>query len=215
MFEARVIDWLKEASISAVARRFKLSWNAVDGIMNRAVIRGLARRKNLPNKHLAVDEVSSKKGRKYVTIISNENGHVIEVMEDRKKASLTDFYQSLTQREISKIETISMDMSQAYISATKSCIEGWEKKICFDRFHVMQDLNKAVNEVRKSELHVIPQPFREPLHRSRFSWLRSQSTLNDKHKQQIRDLETVAVKTARAWSIRQYAGGLWSYISRY
>ncbi|WP_241085961.1 helix-turn-helix domain-containing protein [Candidatus Vondammii sp. HM_W22] len=45
MFEALVIDWLKEASISAVSRLMGLSWNAIDGIMQRAVKRGLARRK--------------------------------------------------------------------------------------------------------------------------------------------------------------------------
>ncbi|WP_330178160.1 transposase family protein [Candidatus Vondammii sp. HM_W22] len=44
MFEALVIDWLKEVSISAVSRLMGLSWNAIDGIMQRAVKRGLARR---------------------------------------------------------------------------------------------------------------------------------------------------------------------------
>ncbi|MCU7880077.1 MAG: transposase family protein [Candidatus Thiodiazotropha sp. (ex Lucinoma aequizonata)] len=42
MFGALVIDWLKEASISAVSRLMGLSWNAIDGIMQRAVKRGLA-----------------------------------------------------------------------------------------------------------------------------------------------------------------------------
>ncbi|MCU7881626.1 MAG: ISL3 family transposase, partial [Candidatus Thiodiazotropha sp. (ex Lucinoma aequizonata)] len=39
MFEALVIDCLKEASISAVSRLMGLSWNAIDGIMQRAVKR--------------------------------------------------------------------------------------------------------------------------------------------------------------------------------
>jgi len=39
-----VIEWLKEASFSAVARRFRLTWDEVDGIMARAVDRGLALR---------------------------------------------------------------------------------------------------------------------------------------------------------------------------
>lgn len=33
LFEALEIEWLKEASIRAVAGQFRLSWNAVDGIM--------------------------------------------------------------------------------------------------------------------------------------------------------------------------------------
>jgi len=214
-FESSVINWLKETSINAVSRRFRLSWNAVDGIMNRAVKRGLACRRRSSVKHLAVDEVSSKKGHKYVTIISNEKGEVIDVTDDRKKESLISFYKSLTKRDLENIETVSMDMSQSYIFATKECVENWESKICFDRFHVMQDLNKAVNQVRKSEMRTIPQPFREPLHKSRFCWLRSQATLKINHKQQIRELESIAIKTARAWSIRQYAGNIWDYRSRY
>ena len=37
LFESMVIEWLKEASISAVSRLMGLSWNAIDGIMQRAV----------------------------------------------------------------------------------------------------------------------------------------------------------------------------------
>ncbi len=36
LFEALVIDWLKEASTAAVSRLMGLSWNAIDGIMQRA-----------------------------------------------------------------------------------------------------------------------------------------------------------------------------------
>ena len=44
LYEALVLDWLKDTSIQAVARQFVLSWNASAGIMQRAVTRGLARR---------------------------------------------------------------------------------------------------------------------------------------------------------------------------
>ena len=47
LFEALVIDWLKEASFSAVARQLSLSWDQVEGIQERAVRRGLARRKKV------------------------------------------------------------------------------------------------------------------------------------------------------------------------
>ena len=43
-YETMVIDWLQEASISAVSRLLGLSWTAVDGVMQRAVERELARR---------------------------------------------------------------------------------------------------------------------------------------------------------------------------
>ena len=58
LFEALVINWLKAASTSAVSERLRLSWNAVDGIMQRAVQRGLSRRAALSPRHLSVDETS-------------------------------------------------------------------------------------------------------------------------------------------------------------
>ncbi|TAL82436.1 MAG: transposase family protein [Rhodanobacter sp.] len=56
--EARAISWLKEASIAAGARQLKLSWNTIDGIVQRAVKPGLACRQHKPSKHLGVDETA-------------------------------------------------------------------------------------------------------------------------------------------------------------
>jgi transposase len=122
MFEGLVINWLKEASINAVSRRLNLSWNAVDGIMTRAVKRGLGRRKAPFVKNLAVDEVSSKKGHKYVTIVSDGRAIVVDIQDDRKADSLVAFYKTCTKKLLDSIETSSMDMSPAYLSATKQCI---------------------------------------------------------------------------------------------
>jgi transposase len=49
LFEALIIDWLKEATIKAIAEQFDMSWTAVDRIMQNAVKRGL-KRNNLKKK---------------------------------------------------------------------------------------------------------------------------------------------------------------------
>ena len=74
-FESLTIDWLKEASVSAVARLMGLSWNAIDGIMQRAVQRGLARRTDRPLARVGVDETSFRKRHRYVTIVSDVYSH--------------------------------------------------------------------------------------------------------------------------------------------
>ena len=58
-----MIDWLKEASLAAVAQQLSLSWQAISTIQQRAVAWGLARRreKRLPCR-LGVDETSLEKG---------------------------------------------------------------------------------------------------------------------------------------------------------
>lgn len=95
---------LKEASINVVSRRLGLSWNAIDGIMRSAVARGLSSRESLDYQHIVVDEVSSKKGHKYITIVSNESGQVVDVRDDHSKNSLGAFYTSLSERELDSIE---------------------------------------------------------------------------------------------------------------
>jgi len=97
MFEALVIDWLKEASFLAVSRKLGMSWDEVDGIQGRAVRRGLARRGSAVSSRIGVDETSFQKRHEYVTVVTDqESSRVLHVADDRKEASLDAYYQTLT-----------------------------------------------------------------------------------------------------------------------
>ena len=136
MFEALVIDWLKEAPVSAVSDQLKLTWDEVDGIRGRAVNRGLNKRMKYPIKDISIDETSYQKHHEYVTIITDQNdGTVIEVLEYRTKESLNQFLKSFDNQDLQSIETVTMDMWPAYIESVKDNIPNAENKICFDRFH--------------------------------------------------------------------------------
>lgn len=72
LFESFVLSWLRISAVDAVRKQLKLSWNAVDGIMTRAVKRELARiKKPLSAGHMNVYEVAFKKGYRYITVISD------------------------------------------------------------------------------------------------------------------------------------------------
>ncbi|HEV7669895.1 MAG TPA: helix-turn-helix domain-containing protein [Thermoanaerobaculia bacterium] len=76
LMEALAIDWLKEASLSAVSRMLGLSWKEVATIQDRAVQRGLSRRAlELPTQ-LGVDETSFQKRHEYVTVVCDRSRHV-------------------------------------------------------------------------------------------------------------------------------------------
>ena len=157
LFEALVIDWLGEASISAVARLLDLSWDQVDGVMERAVKRGLERRGSVPaSRVLGVDETSFQKRHEYVTVVAAIEGEsrVHHVADGRGKDALSSYFEGLPEAELSKIETESMesmDMWPAYISATLSCLPDGGDKIAYDKFHVAARLGGAVDEVRREE----------------------------------------------------------------
>jgi transposase len=62
-----------------------------------------------------------------------------------------------------------MDLSPAFRAVALEYIPDAKNKICFDKFHITQDLNKAVDAVRKSEIKDIDNQWRQPLHLSRFA----------------------------------------------
>ena len=99
-FECVVIDWLKEASMTAVARMLRLGWKQVYNIQCRAVERGLARRGSLSAKRVGVDETSFKKRHEYVTIVTDlDDGAVIHTADDRKQESFEGFLKGLSKEQ--------------------------------------------------------------------------------------------------------------------
>jgi transposase len=89
LFERFAIAVLLETSITGAATILNLSWDEAHHIMARAVARGLARRPHTVPTRLGVDEKAIAKGQRYATMLYDlERGHVIELAEDRTKASL-------------------------------------------------------------------------------------------------------------------------------
>lgn len=215
LFEALVIDWLKEASVSAVAQRLRLSWNAVDGIMQRAVKRGLARRGELAPRRLSVDETSYRKGHDYVTVVTDQDqGAVLHVADDRDSDSLKGFYEILSAEQRAGIESVCMDMWPAYIKATRAALAGADTRIAFDHFHVAQYLGKAVDQVRRQEHRQLLRQGDERMKGTKYQWLRNRGNMSWHQQRRFSALRQSSLKTARAWAIKELAAQLWHYRSR-
>ena len=215
LFEAMVINWLKQASILAVQQQLRMSWNAVDGIMQRAVARGVKRQKKRINKHICVDEVAIQKGHKYMTIVSTPNGDVVRVEKERKKESLKRYFDTLSDQEKKRLQVISMDMSPTYVAVTLEEIPDAKEKIAFDRFHVAQMINRVVDKVRKSESVELHSVLKEQgLTGSRFLWLKGSDKLGKTQKKKLKKLCKLSNRTGRAWLLKEYAKTLWDYSVR-
>ncbi len=150
-FEAQVIDWLQEASTAAVAVQMGPNWDEVDGIMQRAVQRGLERREVQVPERIGADETSFQKRPEYVTVINDLDGHVLHVADGRGKRSLEAFYRQFEDEQLARIQTVAMDMWEPYISVTTQCVADAQEKIAFDKFHVAGHLGDAVDRVRRAE----------------------------------------------------------------
>lgn len=210
LLEGLIIDWLREATTSAVARRLDLSWDQVDGVMQRAVQRGLARRTLSIPRHLGVDETSFQRRHEYVTVVADlERGVVHHVADGKGKASLAAYYDRFRPEELAGIETVAMDMSAAFIAATEEALPEADRKIAFDKFHVAMHLGQAVDRVRREENRALRQQGDDTLNRTRHLWLFHPDHLPEKHQSHFEQLLAKALKTSRAWGLKELAMEMW------
>ena len=215
MFEAMVIDWLLEASISAVARQLRVSWDEAAGIQGRAVVRGLARRAVKAPTQLGVDETAFQKRHEYVTVvIDHGTGHVIEVGQNRKQETLEAYLMTLTLEERTAITSVAMDMWKPFINAVMAWVPGAAEKICFDKFHVASHLGDGVDRVRKSEHRALTADGDTTLVKTKYLWLTNPDNMRRDRWRGFAALRNSSLKTARAWALKEMAMGLWHYRSR-
>src|SRR5439155_22658864 len=131
LFEHLAIDWMQECGRSATARQLDLSWSEADGIMQRAVDRGLGRRPATTVPVLGVDEKSFQ-GREFVTVVCDvDGGTVLHVADGRGRESLHQCYAALTPAQRAGVAAVAMDMHQPYVAATQAALP--EATIVFDK----------------------------------------------------------------------------------
>ena len=211
MFEVLAIDWLKCASIQAVAKQLRISWAEADGILQRAVKRGLQRRTLAAPRHAGVDETSFQKRHEYVTVVSDlERSVVVHIADDRGRAALDDFWTRLREDQRAQVEAVAMDMWEPYIRSTLAHLPGAESKIVFDKFHVAKHLGDAVDRVRKQELRAGLAAGDPILKGTKYRWLENPRGRSWLEARAFNLLRALAPRVGRAWALREAAMKLWS-----
>jgi len=148
-FEEAVGEAGESASARPVAQQFGLAQSTVRAIDLRYLERWNALCKKPALRHLGVDEIFLGKSVKFVTVASNlESGEPLWFGHERKKETLDEFFRmELNARQRCRIEAACVDKWEPF----KSSIQEWSPNcaIVYDKFHIMQHANKAVDEVRK------------------------------------------------------------------
>lgn len=101
--------------------------------------------------NMSVDEVSYRKYHKYLTnVIDTDLRLIIWNAKGRKAEVLNRYYIGIGEEACLKIESVAMDGARTYISSTQTHAK--KAMIVYDKFHIIQKLNKTVDAVRKAEL---------------------------------------------------------------
>jgi transposase len=211
-FERHAIDVLLETDVLGGARLLKLSWDEAWHLMERAVERGQQRKKRRVIPYLGVDEKAVTRRHQYVTLVCDLNRGTIEYLaENREKTSLDAYYASLTKKQLAGIQGVAMDMWDPYIASTLAHVPDGAKKIVFDRFHIMQHMNEAVDAVRKEENRLLMEGDFDILKGTKYLWLFAEENTPEKMAERFGWIRESNLKTARAWAIKESLRGLWSY----
>jgi transposase len=198
-FEALALTLAREMPVAACARILRCTSNALWRQIDAHVDVARSKESYADVKIIGIDETSCAKGHDYITLVHDlEQSRLIYATHGKDGSTLERFCQDLQthQGRPEQIEVVCMDMSRAFIQGAAKHLPG--AAIAFDRFHVIQMANRAVDLVRGEEA-------REEgwLKKTRWAWLKDRSKWTDKEKDNMDWMSTCRMKTARAWRIKE------------
>ena len=210
-FEEAVGEACESASARRVAGRFGLPESTVRAIDLRYLERWNGQRRKSALRHMGVDEIFLGKTTKFVTVVSNlESGEPLWFGRERKKETLDEFFQTqLRAGQRRRIEAACVDMWEPY----KASIEEWSPHcaIVYDKFHIMQHANKAVDEVRRAEFFRKGARMRGVVKGKRWLLLTRWVHLNSDKRQQLNRLFALNRRVMKAYLLKESLERLWTY----
>lgn len=173
----------KYLTIRELARRHRLSWHLVMGIVREWATAVAAHRRSSPCRVLLVDETSLRRRHRYVTVLLNgESGEVLAMVRHRDAAALSSFFAAQGHRWCRLVKVVVTDGSESYRAAIRAHVGGATHVV--DRFHVVRWFAAGLVEVRRRiqrrepRGHVSP-VFDPEVFRNRFLALRRADRLSD------------------------------------
>jgi transposase len=210
-FEAFALLLLREMPVAQVAekvgetdmRLWRLLFKHVEGAYAQADFSNVC--------CVAVDELSIRKGRQYLSIFADLiSKRVLFAVEGNDKESWSKFVQALEQHHghPHAITQASMDMSRAYQSGVAEHCRN--AQVVFDKFHVIANANKAVDEVRKAEIRAGGHNIWIRLKNSQWLWRKNPENLTDKEQKRLGRMDTKHLVTAKAYQMKLMLQNIYS-----
>lgn len=149
-FEESVGYLVQRCDKTSVQEVFQIAWRTVGTIIERVYKRHRHEDPMEGLKNIGVDEVSYRKGHRYLTLVSNhDTGRIIWAKEGKSSETFAAFFEEIGPERCQAIQLVSMDMSEAYIQTARRYVP--QAQIVFDRFHVQQLVSEAVDKIRRED----------------------------------------------------------------
>jgi transposase len=210
-FEDAVGEACESAAARPVARRFGLPASTVRAIDLRYLERWAGARRKPALTLMGVDEIHLGKKQKFITVVSNlESGEPVWFGRERKKETLDEFFQTeLSVGQRRQISAACVDMWEPF----RLSIEQWapECRIVYDKFHIMQHANRAIDEVRRAEFFRKGGQWRGLVKGKRWLLLTRWMNLSLGKRQELNSLFALNRKLFKAYVLKESLDRLWTY----
>ena len=152
LFEALVLVLAKERPVHAIGRLMDVGANRIWRILHFHIDRARAKESFSEVKRLGVDETSRRRGHHYLTMsVDLDRPKAILCTEGRDVESLGRFKRDLEEHggRGDQLVELGADMAPAYRRGADKYFP--HVPITFDRYHLRQSLNRAMDLVRRQE----------------------------------------------------------------
>lgn len=207
--------WAQRLSWKQVAEAFHTTWEHVHNAVDYAVRWGIVHRDESGVQAIGVDEVQWQRGHKYLTLVYQIDAgckRLLWIGQERREESLRKFFELLGHQVLPTLRYVCSDMWQPYLQVIAEQAQGAIHIL--DRFHIMAQMNKAIDEVRAGEARRLKADGYEPvLKHSRWCLLKRPENRTAKQTVKLKELLRYNLQAVRAYLQREDFQRFWEYES--
>lgn len=209
-FDQSLLRQLINSTVSDVARKQAVSYDAVLGAINRGVARSVNWSEFTALKVIGLDEIALRKGhRDFVVIVTlrrdDEDIALLGVLPNRKKETVVAFLRSIPLELRASVERVCTDMYEGYTNAVKEEIA--QARGVIDRFHVAKAYRECADKLRKSALRELKQGLDEEEHKllkgTMWPFRRNAAELDAEQREAVGLLLECAPDLRKAYDLRE------------
>ena len=207
--------WAKRLSWSETASIFGASWDTVYRSVHWIVCWGLVHRELRDVRAIGVDEIQWKRGHHYLTLVYQIEGgmkRLLWIGQERTEKTLEGFFDLLGDVILPTLRFVCSDMWRPYLKVLAR--RATHAVHVLDRYHIMANLNKAIDQVRAGEVKRLEKDGYEPiLKHARWCLLKRVANLTSRQAIKLQELVKYNLSTMRAWLLREEFQQFWEYRS--
>jgi len=205
---------LINSTIEDVSRKEDVGYDAVEGALERHIVQAVDWQDVTYLGTIGMDEIALRKGKRdFVLIITAQHAgqtRILAVLPDRKKASASQFFESIPQHLPATIDAVCSDMWEGYINAAREFAQAHdavEIAIVIDRFHVAKAYRDGVDKLRKKEVKrlkkALPREQYDEMKGVMWATRKNNANLNDDQRQQLRRFFDYSPDFKLAYTLRE------------